>query len=107
MAIEVFAGDGYKMAKSDLMSPVFEKEGSKMNNFSYGSWLGDTPVYVRVKTRIVPLAEMSYRLGCKAYMVRDIGSTLEEEIALSGLRSGPYQKLLDQVASRLNPLPSN
>jgi hypothetical protein len=101
VAIDVFRDDGYKVAQRDPSHLVFEKEGTKMDNFAYGSWLGDTPVWVRVKGAIVAAGEMTYRLQCTAYMIRDIGGSTEEEVALSGLHRGTYQKLLDEVARRL------
>jgi hypothetical protein len=100
-AIEVFHDDGYKVARREPTRMVFEKEGTGMNNFAYGSWLGDTPVWVRVKASIEPAGEMTFRLQCTAYMVRDIGGSTEEEIKVSGLHRGAYQKLLDEVANRL------
>jgi len=72
-----------------------------MNEIAYGNWLGDIPVWVRVKGSVVPLGEMTYRLQCQAYMVRDRGTGAEEEVALSHLHKGSYQKLLDKVAQRL------
>ena len=58
-AVEVFTHDGYTVTRADPGNLVFEKEGSRMNNFAYGSWIGDTPVWMRVKAAIVPLPEMS------------------------------------------------
>jgi hypothetical protein len=101
VAVDVFHANGYKVAQREPDNLVFEKEGSKMNNFAYGNWLGDVPVWIRVKAAVVQIGEMTYRLQCSAYMVRDIRSSTEEEVALSNLRSGPYQKMLDDVGARL------
>jgi len=49
---------------------------------------------------VVPAGEISYRLQCRAYLVRDRGSSTEEEIAIGKLKAGRYQELLDQVAKR-------
>jgi hypothetical protein len=99
-AVEVFGENGYKATQTDPAKLVFEKEGSRMNNFAYGSWLADETVWVRVKAAIVPIGEMAFRLQCHAYMVRDRETATEEEVALSSLSKGPYQKLVDQVANR-------
>jgi hypothetical protein len=99
-AVAVFTHEGYTVTQTDPGNLVFEKEGSKMNNFAYGSWIGDTPVWMRVKAAIVPLGEMNCRLQCHAYLVRDRGSATEEEIAVSRLHKGQYQKLVDEVAKR-------
>lgn len=99
--VEIFRENGYKAAQTDPAGLIFEKEGSRMNNFAYGSWLGGTPVWFRVKAAIVPVGEMTFRLHCKAYMVQDKGGATEEEVELSRYRSGPYQKLLNEVAKHL------
>jgi len=101
-ATAVFLENGYKLAKPGLTSFVFEKEASKLSNFTHGSWAGDAPVVVRVKVSIVPVAEADFRLECDAFMVRDAGSgLLEDESHVSRLYAGSYQKLLDKVAGRL------
>lgn len=100
-AVDVFVHDGYiATEKEDPANLVFEKEGSKMSNFAYGSWMGDTPVWMRVKATIVPVGDMRSRLQCHAYRVRDRGSAAEEELPISRLHRGQYQKLLDEVAQR-------
>ena len=99
-ASDVFRENGYRVAQADAGGLVFEKKASRMDNFAYGSWLGDIPVWIRVKGSVVPAGEMSFRLQCAAYMVHDMGSATEEEAALSRLHRGPYQKLLDEVAKR-------
>lgn len=99
--VAVFVDNGYKARQTGPDAMVFEKEGSRMSNFAYGSWLGDSPVWIRVKASAVPTGEMKCRLSCTAYLVRDIGSAAEEELPVSHLHRGPYQKLLDEVARRL------
>jgi hypothetical protein len=100
-AVLVFQEDGYRATRADPAALVFEKEGTRMNEIAYGNWLGDVPVWVRVKASVVPVGEMSYRLQCHSYMVRDRGGASEEEVSLTGIHKGPYQKLLDKVAARL------
>jgi len=96
-----FQKNGYKARQTDPSSLVFEKQGSRMNNFAYGSWMGDTPVWIRVKGNVLPVGQMTYRLECTPYLVRDIGTGAEEELPVNGLHRAPYQKLLDEVALRL------
>ena len=97
-AVEVFGSHGYSAARKDPSKLVFEKEGSGMNNFAYGNWLSDSKVWIRVKAAVVPVGEMSARLECRAYLVRDRASATEEELPVSRLHRGQYQKLLDEVA---------
>ena len=97
-AIDIFRQNGYQTVQTDSARFVFEKQGSGMNNLAYGNWLGDTPIWIRVKATIVPAGEMTFRLQCSACLVRDLGSASEEELPLSKVHKGKYQKLLEQVA---------
>lgn len=99
--VEVFNGRGYTTVQAGLLDLVFEKKGSRMNNFAYGSWMGEEPIWVRVKLRIVAAGEQVYRLDCRACLVKDKGSAAEEEIKINRLHRGPYEKLMDEVAARL------
>ncbi len=100
--VAVFRDERYAVASAGLTDLVFEREASGFSNVAYGNWMGGTPVYVRVKVAIVPLADGVHRLQCDAYMVRDKGDALvEEEVKLSIAHGGPYQKLLDKAAGRL------
>src|SRR5690348_11293 len=51
--VAVFQQDGYKVAIDHPDHMVFEKEGSRMNQISYGQWLSEGGVWVRVKAQIV------------------------------------------------------
>ena len=41
------------------------------------------------------------RLQCQAYIARDAGDLLEDEVRLTSLRSAPYQSLLNKVKKQL------
>jgi hypothetical protein len=99
-AVEVFVDNGYKATQTDPTSMVFEKHGSGMNNFAHGNWVGDTPVWVRVKASITAVGEMKFRLQCGAYLVRDRGSAAEEELTVNKIHKGKYKQLLLEVAKR-------
>ena len=101
-AVTVFLDNGYKVRQTDPNAMVFEKQGSRMNNFAYGNWVGDTPIWVRVKSSVVPVGDMRCRLECTAYLVRDIAGASEEELPVNSLHKGPYQKMLEEVAKRLS-----
>lgn len=99
-AIEaVFTENGYKLAGK----LVFEKPGSGMNKFAYGDWVGDTEVWVRVKLNIVPIGEALFRVECRAFLIKDKGRSMEEQIKIKSMHHRPYQKLLDDVVARLKP----
>lgn len=103
MVTEVFQEHGYTQGSKRAGALVFEKPGSKLSNLAYGSWLGETPVWVRVKLSIIPSGEQQYTLRCQAYRVQDKGSSTEEELKIGKMGNGPYQKLLEEVASRFKP----
>jgi len=97
----VFQADGYRvLVNGDQMR--FEREGSRATQMAYGQWVGDGDVIVRVVANIVQLSANSYRLECKAYIVKSPGDPVfEEVIKLNNTRRLPYQDLLDKVAAKL------
>ena len=101
----VFQEDGYAVQMLTPASMVFEKEGTKGQSLAYGgvvdTYYGSTTI-VRVRAQLVDIGAGSYRLQCKAFMVRKAGdSFFEDESPLTNIRSGPYQKLLNKVAKQL------
>jgi hypothetical protein len=99
---QVFREDGYSLAQENEQELIFEKKASTYNNIAYGNWL-ESVVWVRVKVKIVYLEESCYRVECHAYLLRDHGANTEEEMAVSSVRSHPYQKLLNKVAELMAP----
>jgi hypothetical protein len=101
----VFQGDGYSAFPGSGNTLVFDREGTRANNLAYNGLVGThygAQTIVRVRTDIVDLGGGSFRLQCQAFMVRNANdSFFEEEQRLANFRSGPYQKLLDEVAKRL------
>ena len=101
VAVEVFHDDGYKAPKATISNMLFEKEGSQVNNMTYGNWMGEN-VWIRVRAAVVPISEKTCRLQCQAYMVRDKGGASEEEVKLGHFHRKAFQKLLDEAGARLN-----
>jgi len=101
----VFQGDGYSGFVGYGNTLVFEKEGTQGDNLAYNGLVGThygAQTIVRVRTDIVDVGGGSLRLQCQAFMVRNANEGFfEEEQRLTYFRSGPYQKLLDEVAKRL------
>ena len=98
----VFRADGYEFIGALGGGMTFEKRGSLANDIAYGGWIEDRTTRVRVKAEIVLLPDGSHRLQCQTYIVQHAGeSFFEEESKLPHFRAGPYRKLLDEVASRL------
>jgi hypothetical protein len=104
-ATVVFQGDGYSASAGSGNTMVFEKEGTRANNLAYNGLVGThygAQTIIRVRTDIVDLGGGSSRLQCQAFMVRNANdSFFEDESRLANFRSGPYQKLLDEVVKRL------
>jgi len=98
----VFLEAGYSGLTNASGGMVFEKEGTRKHQIAYGGLADDSPVRERVRAEIVQLLDGTQRLECKAYIVRHAGdSFFEEEVRLANSRSGPYQRLLDEVLQRL------
>jgi hypothetical protein len=103
---KVFGEDGYSGGLRGPGKLVFEKEASRATTLSreglFATQSGARTVN-RVRAEIVPLSGgSSYRLQCKAYIVRDAGALLEDEDPLTNIRSGPYQLLLNKVKKELH-----
>ncbi len=103
---EVFRGDGFAVAQSGPSKLVFEKQGSRFNELAYGSWVGDTPIWVRARVSIVPAGEAAFRVECQAYYIWDKAGPAEEELP-SRPRSAHFKKLLQEVAHRLTRQTAN
>jgi hypothetical protein len=101
MTIQVFKENHFMVAFSGPTRLQFEKKGSTMDNVAYGNWL-EAPIWIRVKVSIENIGEAKFRLRSEAFYLRDRGATTEEQINAS---SGPYDKMLNEVASRLRTTP--
>jgi hypothetical protein len=102
---KIFGADGYRGGVTGPGQMVFEKEASRATTFS-GEGMVDTyygaQTINRVRAEIVPLADGSYRLQCKAYVVTGGPDPFfQDEVPLTNIRSAPYQSLLNKVAKEL------
>ncbi len=97
---EVFRDHGYLVTRNGWADMVFEREGSAMNNIAYGNWMGKR-VWVRVKAAVTDMSAARCQVKCEAFVVRNRGESLEEEIQLTKVQSGQYKDLLNEVAKRL------
>lgn len=101
--VSVFTANGYQTMANAADELVFEKEGTRANEIAHGGWIDDTGVRERVRARIFRQAPGQYRLQCQAFMVRHASDpVLQDEVRLKNFRARPYQRLLDEVAGRLN-----
>jgi hypothetical protein len=97
-AVEVFQIHGYQVKSMTGGEVVFEKQGSRMENVLYGTL--SSGVWTRVKVRVRDHGPDARLLEGNAYRVENHDDqALETERQL--LKSGPYQKLLEEVKGRL------
>jgi hypothetical protein len=101
-SVVVFQQDGYTVVDGKRSEMLFEKEGSRWDQIAYGSWVNETPVWLRAKVSLVPLSDDIFRLQCQAYKVRNKGDPLtEDQVRIGNSHSKPYQALLDEVLAQL------
>jgi hypothetical protein len=101
VAATVFHENGYQVTRNSWADLLFEKQGSVMNDLAYGNWVNGR-VWVRVKAMVVDISPGNCRLECEAFVLRNRGEPLEEEIRINKLHRHKYQELLDEVAKRLS-----
>ena len=104
--IQVFQAAEYQNVPGpDTHELVFDREATKGESIAYGGIVGThygQTTLNRVRAKIVERGPGAFRVSCQAYIVTDVGPTgAGHEIKLASIRSGPYQRLLDEVAGRL------
>jgi len=102
---QVFGADGYRGGMTGPGRMMFEKAASRGTSFAREGFVAGfygAQTINRVRVEIVPVAQGSFRLECKAYMVTG-GSDpfFQDEVPLADARSGPYRSLLNKVARQL------
>jgi hypothetical protein len=101
----VFANNGYKSVRLDNGGQVYEKEATKGEQIAYAGFVGaheGERTIVRVRMGIQPAGANACLLDCKAWVVTNPGSFVNEEsYALFGFQSGPYQDLLNAIRDNL------
>jgi hypothetical protein len=98
---QVFTANDYLVSNKGLEKLVFEKPAGKFSNFAYGNWMGEGPVWRRIKVFITPVEGGAYDIRCEAFNVRDRGGPTEEEISVTNFRTGSCRKLLREAINRL------
>jgi hypothetical protein len=103
-AVTVFQNNGYQALTLADGSVGFEREATEREQRQYAGFVGaheGEKVIMRVRIKIEPKNPGAYWLSCKAYAVCNPGQgVFETTTALFDFQSGPYQKLLNQVAAR-------
>ena len=104
-AVSVFQENGWQPMTLADGSTEFQREATEREVRQYAGFVGaheGQKVNMRVVIHVEPKNAAAYWLSCKAYAVCNPGQGIfETTTALFGWQSGPYQKLLNQVAARL------
>jgi hypothetical protein len=80
---------------------MFEKKGTSRDFMLYGAWSGS--VWYRVRLNIKTLEDKHHVLECDVFRVADHGDIRFEEETRVSMTRKPYQALLDQIKTELNP----
>ncbi len=97
--IRVFQQKGYNVRHSDEAALTFDREATKRETRWYGSWMDDSPMWIRVDVQIQPHGG-AYLLRCDAQAVRDQSAAFFDQ-KLRPISAGPYKDLLEQVRNNL------
>ncbi len=97
--IRVFQQKGYNVRHSDEAAMTFDREATKRETHWYGSWMDDSPMWIRVDVQIQPSGS-AYLLRCDAQAVRDQSAAFFDQ-KLRPISAGPYKDLLEQVRNNL------
>jgi hypothetical protein len=97
-AKKVFIDDGYELIEHNGPELVFEKPGSRMQDFSYGGLLGQEGVWVKAVLKITPKDNDICWVSCDAYMVKNRDDDFfRNETKVLKLFGREYQRLLNRV----------
>ncbi len=97
--IRVFQQKGYNVRHSDEAAMSFDREATKRETRWYGSWMDNSPMWIRVDVQIQPSGN-GYLLRCDAQAVRDESGTFFDQ-KIHSISAGPYQDILEQVRKNL------
>jgi hypothetical protein len=100
---DVFRADGYVGGRTGPEQFQYRKGGNRMNQLAYGGIIyPDGQILYRVDVTARQLEPGSVMVQCQAYRVRSNGDPFfDDNTSMRGLRSGPYQALLNKINKRL------
>ena len=97
----VFREAGYSLTAASPEEMVFDRPGSRRDAAKWGGWLGEG-VTMRVKVRLSQMLDGVQLLEADAFAVQNSDDEFfRTERRNILLNRRPYQKLLDEVASRM------
>lgn len=97
---EVLREHDYRFSKSLGAVYLYEKPGSKMDFLAWGGFSTDEEIVIRLAVAIRDLGS-SQEVEAQPYIVLRPGEHMEEARKISRLKTGKYQKLLNEVKERV------
>ena len=103
--VAVFAENGFTLRTNTPVIMLFDRPATTGEKVKYGDWMNEG-MKIQIKVRLQSQPEQTYLLRADVYSVQDPNDTsFREEKRLMMFSSKAYQKLLDDVAFRLQFAP--
>lgn len=100
--VVVFAEKGFTLRTNSPGIMLFDRPATSGEKVKYGDWLNEG-MLMQVKVRLQSQADEAYLLRADVYSVQDpLEPVFRQERRVVMFSSSYYQKLLEDVASRLN-----
>ena len=100
VAVETFAGLGFKVASLEDDSVAMDRPASKTGQVLYGNW-NESVSLERVVIKVTPGKADLYKIACFPYAVRNAGTGMEDVIRRVQFNSWEYSRALREIARRL------
>lgn len=97
---EVLREHDYRFSKSRGSVYLYEKPGTTMDFLAWGGFSSDQEVVIRLAVSIRELGN-AQEVEAQPFIVLRPGEHMEEARKISRLKTGKYQKLLDEVKDRV------
>jgi hypothetical protein len=105
--VGVFADHGYQLRTNTPTTMTFDRPATSGEKFKFGDWMNDGMV-MQIKVRFEELPDESSLLRADVYVVQDpTNANFRHERRLTLWSTRSYQKLLENVRTKLNSLPPN
>jgi len=101
----VFLSQGFVKRSETKTQAVFDREGTSMQNFAYGSWM-EGNIWEKVTVSVEPYGKGANLLEAKVQRVSNKNDDFfSESKTLSKRARKPFQGMLDQIANQLGGIP--
>jgi hypothetical protein len=98
----VFIAHGFNETTAAGNQITFERPGTTADNLAFGNDLFDQTVNLRAVVTVTPVDSNYTLVACQAWQVQTGGGgVLDDTHQVRGLRTAPYQDLMDKVQEQL------